>query len=176
MDYLLKCDRLYYGLAHRNVTRLAYQFALHLKIPVSDWEKIEIAGKEWFCGFMKRHPNLAIRKQEATSVQRATTFNRTNAAMFFNNLKIVYARHNFKAANVWNMDETGVTTVQTPDRVLSRKGAKQVGRITSSERGTLVIMALAVNAMGNTVPPFFTCEIPTALPGWWAGRIVLSLF
>lgn len=53
------------------------------------------------------------------------------------------------------MDETGVTTVQTPERVVSRRGVKQIGRITSSERGTLVTMALAVSATGNVIPPYF---------------------
>jgi hypothetical protein len=53
------------------------------------------------------------------------------------------------------MDETGVTTVQTPDRVIGRCGCKQIGRLVSAERGKLVTLALAVSATGNTVPPFF---------------------
>lgn len=53
------------------------------------------------------------------------------------------------------MDETGVTTVQIPDRVVARKGVKQVGRIVSAERGTLVTLAVAVSATGYLVPPFF---------------------
>lgn len=53
------------------------------------------------------------------------------------------------------MDETGVTTVQVPDRVVGRKGMKQIGRIVSAERGTLVTLAVAVSALGSLVPPFF---------------------
>ncbi|GBP63913.1 hypothetical protein EVAR_39576_1 [Eumeta japonica] len=53
------------------------------------------------------------------------------------------------------MDETGVTTVQKPSKVIARKGFKQVGAITSAERGTLVTLAAAVSAVGNSVPPFF---------------------
>jgi hypothetical protein len=45
------------------------------------------------------------------------------------------------------MDETGVTTVQTPERVIARRGF--------AERGKLVTLDLAVSATGNTVPPFF---------------------
>lgn len=34
--------------------------------------------------------------------------------------------------------ETGCTTVQTPKQVISEQGKKQVGAITSGERGELV--------------------------------------
>ncbi|XP_065319224.1 uncharacterized protein LOC135927197 [Gordionus sp. m RMFG-2023] len=53
------------------------------------------------------------------------------------------------------MDETGLTTVQKPAKVLAMKGQKQVGAITSGERGTLMTLAIAVNALGNLIPPMF---------------------
>ncbi|KAK1885056.1 DNA-directed RNA polymerase II subunit RPB1 [Dissostichus eleginoides] len=51
------------------------------------------------------------------------------------------------------MDETGVTTVQNPGEIVARKGTKQVGSVTSAERGTLITLACAVNALGNSIPP-----------------------
>ena len=53
------------------------------------------------------------------------------------------------------MDDTGITTVQTPDRVIARRGVKQVGRVTSGERGHLVTLSVAVAASGRSLPPFF---------------------
>ncbi len=64
-------------------------------------------------------------------------------------------KHNFNANDIWNVVETGITTVQTPDRVIAKRGTKQVGAMTSAERGSLVSIACAVNAIGNTVPPMF---------------------
>ncbi|KAK7149284.1 hypothetical protein R3I94_008801 [Phoxinus phoxinus] len=49
----------------------------------------------------------------------------------------------------------GITTVQVPDRVIAVTGERQVGAMTSGERGTLVTIAFAGNAQGNHVPPFF---------------------
>ncbi|KAL4107719.1 hypothetical protein QTP88_018015 [Uroleucon formosanum] len=53
------------------------------------------------------------------------------------------------------MDETGITTVQKPNKVVARKGSKQIGRITSAERGTLVTLTYSVSATVNSVPPYF---------------------
>lgn len=46
-------------------------------------------------------------------------------------------------------------TVQRPGKIVAEKGVKQVGRVTSGERGTTITFALAINALGNYVPPFF---------------------
>ena len=53
------------------------------------------------------------------------------------------------------MDETGVTTVQKPRRVVSSKGKRQVGATSSQERGELSTLCCCVNAGGNHIPPFF---------------------
>lgn len=64
-------------------------------------------------------------------------------------------RHGFQAHVIWNMDVTGVTTIHSPNRVVARRGYKQVGSIVSAERGTLVTMACAMSSIGNNIPPFF---------------------
>ncbi|XP_016098845.1 mucin-7-like isoform X2 [Sinocyclocheilus grahami] len=53
------------------------------------------------------------------------------------------------------MDETGVTTVQAPEKIIATKGIRQIGAMTSGERGKLVTVAVAINALGNSIPPFF---------------------
>ncbi|KAK6186858.1 hypothetical protein SNE40_006124 [Patella caerulea] len=44
-------------------------------------------------------------------------------------------------------------TVQKPPKVIAARGEKQVGQITSAERGVLITMCGSVNAVGNTIPP-----------------------
>lgn len=154
--HLLQAADIYYGLSPIEVRTLAWQLAVsnNLNVPKS-WSVNKKAGPDWFASFVQRHKELSIRKPEATSLARCSSFNRTNVELFFDNLAKVLERNKFQANDIWNMDETGVTTVQTPHRVIARKGVKQVGAITSAERGTLVTMACAVSAMGNSTAPFF---------------------
>ncbi|CAM4572986.1 unnamed protein product [Leuciscus chuanchicus] len=114
-----------------------------------------MAGKDWLTSFLRRTTSLSIRCPQATSIQRATSFNKSNVNSFFQNVQKVLDRHKFKAKDIWNMDETGITTVQVPGRVIAAKGERQVGAMTSGERGTLVTIAFAGNAQDNHVPPFF---------------------
>ena len=71
---------------------------------------------------------------------------------FFDNLNKVLNKYDIGPGSIWNMDETGVTTVQRPDRIVARRGRKQIGKITSQERGDLVTVAMAVSALGNHTP------------------------
>lgn len=152
----MKASDIYYGLSPKEVRRFAYRYAIACskKIPQT-WAETEMAGTDWFTGFLKRHPQLSIRTPQATSLARCTSFNKHNVALFFDNLDNVLKRLKVTPADIWNIDETGVTTVQRPDRVVARKGFRQIGRVTSAERGSLVTMAFAVSALGNSVPPFF---------------------
>lgn len=45
--------------------------------------------------------------------------------------------------------------VQRTQKVIALRGTKQVGQVTSAERGTLVTVCCGINALGNSIPPFF---------------------
>ncbi|KAF2880132.1 hypothetical protein ILUMI_26043 [Ignelater luminosus] len=155
-SYLKKAADIYYGLTPYETRKLAYQFAIKSNKAMPDsWRTKLLAGEYWLGSFLKRHPSLSIRTPQATSLSRATSFNKYNVSMFFANLTTVYQRLNLSPGDIWNVDETGITTVQVPNRIIARRGIKSLGKMTSAERGTLVTVAVAVSALGNIVPPFF---------------------
>uniref|UniRef100_A0A1B6KXW8 DDE-1 domain-containing protein n=1 Tax=Graphocephala atropunctata TaxID=36148 RepID=A0A1B6KXW8_9HEMI len=104
---------------------------------------------------MHRHQRLSLRTPRSTSLSRATAFNRVTVGEFFTNLKEVMTKHKFEPQSIFNIDETGVTTVHVPGRVITEKGSKEVSKVTLGERGTLVTVCCAVSAIGSSVPPFF---------------------
>lgn len=105
---------------------------------------------------MKRYRNdLSLRKPENTSISRSMAFNKPVIEDFFVKYAYVLEKYKFKPDNIWNLDETGITTVMPPAKVVAPKGKKQVAHISSQERGELVTFVGMVNAVGGTVPPVF---------------------
>ncbi|KAJ8937365.1 hypothetical protein NQ314_011911 [Rhamnusium bicolor] len=155
-DYIIKAAQMYNGCSPKEIRKLAYELTqkYDVKRPVQ-WDENGLASKDWFSSFMKRNKQLSIRCAQSTSLSRATNFNTTNVNMFFDNLARVMDREHFEAKDIYNLDETGITTVQKPDRIVAKKGMRQVGALTSAERGTLVTVTIAVNAIGNSTPPMF---------------------
>ena len=62
-------------------------------------------------------------------------------------------RDGFTPDKIWNVDETGCTTVQKPRKIIAATGVKQVGAVVSAERGQLVTLCCSVSATGNMIPP-----------------------
>lgn len=155
-DYLIRCSQLHYGLGKLSTRKLAFDYAVALgkRVP-ENWSLHKYASKDWMRGFMERNKNLSLRTPEATSLSRATSFNRKNVGEFFANYKNVLDRYKFGPEAIYNVDETGLTTVQSTQKVLATKGCKQVGQMTSAERGTLVTLCCTINALGNSIPPFY---------------------
>ena len=146
-------ERSLFGLTSMDVRRLAYDLAVQLKVKSNFNADSKLAGKDWLNGFLTRHPDLSIRVPQATSISRAIGFNRPKVDAFYALYKSVLDGYAFTPQAVWNMDESGVTNVQKPIKVVATKGKRQVARMTSAERGITVTVVCCMNAAGQYVPP-----------------------
>nr|XP_023024975.1 uncharacterized protein LOC111513047 [Leptinotarsa decemlineata] len=155
-DYFKYCALLFYGLNTRECRRVAFQMAKlnDLKMPQS-WTEKEMAGKDWLKAFRKRHPDLSLRRPESCSLARATAFNKSNVAKFYDNLENLMKRNPAfsDGTRVFNLDETSTTTVQKPQKVIAPKGHKSLCKVTSGEKGTLVTTCCIIGASGSALPP-----------------------
>ena len=156
-EYLITASKMHFGLTRARFLQFAYEFgtANDIEVPKS-WTKNKEPGKDWLFEFFKRHPRLSVRKPESRSLSRSTSFNRPAVEGFFNNLEEIYQQlgNGVSPTAVYNLDETALTTVQKPPNVIAEKGTKQVGNVTSGERGTLVTACRCISAAGNSIPPY----------------------
>lgn len=143
-------EEMMFGVGRDDVCSLAFQLAE--RNGLSHPFKNEKAGKHWIQKFLECNPVLSLRTPEATSAARARGFNKDAVMTFFNILESLLVEYNF-ARN--NCDETGISTVQSkPSKILALKGRRQVGTLTSAERGTLVTTEICMSATGAFIPLF----------------------
>ena len=104
---------------------------------------------------MSRHPDLSLRKPEVTSLSRATGFNKVQVELFYSKLQEILLQNNISPARIFNMDQTGISSVQKPGKILSQRGMKQVGKLISLEIWKTITVVCAMNSIGNYISPMF---------------------
>ena len=153
-EYLKTTSKFFYGLTPSQTRQLAFEMAVKNNLPMpTSWKKEGKAGKEWLVQFLKRNPTLSVRKPEATSIARMTGFNESAVKEFFSNLEEIIGLTKVRGTRIFNLDESGCTTVQRVPKVLCEKGTKQVGHAVSRERGELITLCGIVSASGVALPP-----------------------
>lgn len=97
-----------------------------------------------------------LESPKATSLSRIVAFNKTEVTRFFTNLETVIEKYPIISANgIYNVDETGISTVQKPCPIIAPKSQKQVGKVTSWERGRNITVVCAMGAGDKYIPPIF---------------------
>jgi len=150
-EHAIAMQRRFYGLSLRDLRSLAFQVAEINKFEHPFSKNDRMAGKDWALGFVKRRSELSLRSPEATSLARAVGFNRLQVGKFFTLLNQELGKH--KVSQIFNVDESGITTVQKPGKVLAEVGCKQVGRMVSQEKGATTTVVCAMSPSGVYVPP-----------------------
>ena len=152
-DHIKRMEHSLYGLTVRDVQQLAFDLAEHydLSHPFSKTKKR--ADKDWLHGFFKRYGDLSVRNPQGTNLSRAVGFDRPKVQQFFALYKDLLQKHQYKPSQIWNMDESGISTVHVPGKIVASKGARQVSKITSGERGRTVTVICSMSAAGTFLPP-----------------------
>ena len=132
---------------------LAFEFAERNNVNHTFNKITKLAGKNWIAGFCNRN-NLRLCSAEKCSLGRAVGFNKVQSHRFFENLKTVLEDKKFPPHRIFNMDESGLSTVSnnTP-KVILRKGKRHVGKVVSADRGQNVTVVCSMSPTGIYVPP-----------------------
>ena len=154
-EYALNMSKIYYGITRNDLRRLAFEVAELTKTKHPFDRSAKMAGLKWTRLFLARHPDMTLRTPEPTSIARLAGFRKSEVQLFFDNLEGLMKKHAYPPNRVFNMDETAVSTVMDPPRVVSPKGARRVGVVTSAERGQNSTAVICCNAAGIFLPPQF---------------------
>ena len=115
--------------------------------------KMNRPTKHWFYRFLKRFPELKMVNSKKREKAR-TTLTEETISRYFAELEMTLTKHDIKdkAANIWNVDETGISLDHSPPKVLARAGTSPYS-MTSGRSATTTAIA-AVGALGQTIQPY----------------------
>ena len=75
---------------------------------------------------------------------------------FFAKLGAIFKQLNLitKPSQIFNVDESGITIVHKPSKVIAHIGRHNVPSLTSADRGKTHTILACVSASGQVIPPF----------------------
>ena len=155
-DYARKIAKMFYGLPVNAFRNLAYEYAVACgsKAIPSAWEEDHMATRDWYYGYMARHPELSLKTPEGMSIARAIAFNRVSVEIFFTAYTEAMEKYQFTADRIFNLDESSLSTVMKPVKVVCERGQPVASQI-SRERGTTMTFVGIISAGGTFIPPVF---------------------
>lgn len=111
VQHLLTLENRFYGISRKDIQKLAFELAEKNSIMHPFNKSKRMAGRDWLFGFLKRNPEITFRKPEATSAARARGFNKPAVHAFFDVLENTLKDKRFSPSQIYNADETGISTV-----------------------------------------------------------------
>jgi hypothetical protein len=101
------------------------------------WYEEGTASLQWVKCLMKRHPHLALRRSDNTSLAWATNCNHQNVQHFQYNYKELLLKFQFTAKQIYNLDEM----------------MWQLGHVARADTHQMTPVCTTINTRGNVVPP-----------------------
>ena len=146
-------DKAFYGLTIMDIRVLVFEYCKRHDIDNPFSKEIKFAGEDFVRGFLKRHKDLALRKPQGVALNRVFGLNKEAVKRYFDNLEILLIEHHFEPHQIYKCDETGITTVHKPAKVIAPTGKHCVSSMTSCEKRNTTTVLCACNATGHFVPP-----------------------
>jgi hypothetical protein len=104
MNYLEMLLDIYCSKSAREVRTSVFEYAIALNIQTpGGWSGIKMAGAGRFTKFLTGHKSLSLCRSVVTHAGPASSFNKTNADAFPDNLKEVPHSLQARLGDVWNM-------------------------------------------------------------------------
>lgn len=155
-QHIIKLQRNGFCPTRTEVCASAFQLAETLKIPHKFNKGTRLAGMDWLRSFLRRNPEIRVRKAEGVSTARTLGLSKTVVKNYFELLENLMRSNDLfdKPGHVFNVDETGLQLNNKPGQVLAQRGSKSVSVVTSGEKGETISVIACCNAEGSFLPPY----------------------
>ena len=124
VKHILRLQKVGFAPTRTDVRTMAYKLAEKCNQQHKFNRQKQMAGLDWLHLFLKRHPELSIRKSEGVSQSRSRALNRKNVANYFSLLQNTLIDQNLldKPGNIFNVDESGLQLNNRPGVCSGSKG------------------------------------------------------
>ncbi|XP_048252703.1 MFS-type transporter clz9-like [Haliotis rufescens] len=141
-----------YGYTRAEVTTIATDLAIYVGKKSKDEQPLSL---QWFYGFMKRWPDLSVKKPRSLEIQRAKATSEETITHYFNELGHIMDKYNLKTCphRIYNVDEKGLMEHHTPPSVVTSSQSTPAA-VTTSRSSTTTVIGCG-NASGSSIPPYF---------------------
>ncbi|KAK0169796.1 hypothetical protein PV328_010437 [Microctonus aethiopoides] len=144
IDRLEQMEQHLFGITCKELRSLIYEWAEMNKIPHRFNKNEKRAGLDWIKGFRSRNPEIILQKPENTSI-----------AIFFQTYQEIIDKYKLGPERIYNVDESGLSTVENLPRISASSVGKQVDTTASAEQGIHVTVICCTNPLGSYIPPAF---------------------
>ena len=133
--YITDKDKAFYGLTIMDIRVLVFEYCERNEIDNPFSKETKVAGEDFVRGFLKRHKDLALRKSQEVALNRVFGLNKEAVKRYFDNLEILLSEYHFKSHQIYIRDETGITTMHKPGKVIAPTRKHCVSSMSSGEKG-----------------------------------------
>ena len=132
-----------------------------------------MAGKTWWRGFKKRHPQLIVKGVTNLSLARAMGANKPGLDSWFDKLEMILRKQRIigqdpascRPSCIWNIDEKGLEDIPHVRRVVGLKG-QDTFQLVAGEKGSRSTVLTFINGDGDHVPPLVIHKGKRLNPEW----------
>ena len=166
-EYLTQSTKIGYGKTRRQVKAIAENVAADKGVlrscRISDG---------WWRRFLQRHPNLSLRKGDATGHIRMNAMTEENLKNYFDLLRDCIVENGLKdhPERIYNMDESGIPLDPKPPKVIAVRGQKKVRYRCSGNKTQITILGCC-SGTGQAMPPFLIFDAKQLNHQWTHGEV-----
>ena len=125
-------------------------------------------GKNWTSNFIKRQPELRTRFTRGYDYQRAQCEDPAIIQGWFDLVRNMVAKYGILDEDIWNFEETGfMMGIISPAMVVTSSDGRGKAKMVQPGNREWATVVQAVNAYGDSIPPFIILAGKNHLRSWY---------